>query len=126
MEQTQSVAPQALIESYLDAVREKDISRCLDFYHDDARLHFMMGVFKGKKAIADWHKERFDAEMEIVRVGKITTKGDTVSVDASVTSKKIRAFKIARLAGKASFRLDDGKIKEVKLSPRIYNPFEGW
>ena len=129
MEQKQvaeEASPQTLIESYLDAVREKDLERCLDFYAEDATVHFMKGVFKGKEAISGWHKDRFDAEMEIVKISKINTDRDKVTIDASVTSKKLRAWKIGKLAGKATFRIQDGKIKETRLSPRLYNPFEGW
>lgn len=128
MEQEKAVeaTPRALVESYLEAVKEHDLARCLEFYADDAALHYMGGVFKGKEAIAGWHQDRFDAEFQFVEVSKIVANGDKVVVDAAVTTKKIKAWKIGKLAGKATFQMQEGKIKEVKFSPRMYNPFEGW
>jgi hypothetical protein len=83
-------------------------------------------VFKGRQALEEWHQERFDAEFEFVSVNKITADGDKVTLDAVITSKKLRVWRIRKLAGKAVFRLHEGKIREVKFSPRMYNPFEGW
>ena len=126
MEQVQATAPQALIESYLEAIKTKDAALCTQFFADDASIHFLTGVFKGKQAIEGWHKDRFAAEAEVLRISKIAADGNKVTVEAMVTSKKLRAWKIKKLAGKASVKVQDGKIKEAKLSPRLYNPFEGW
>jgi len=122
----QDTTPQALIESYLETVKTKDAALCADYFADDASLHFMTGVFKGRQAIEKWHQDRFEAEAEVLKVKKIVADGNKVTVDAVVTSKKLRAWKISKLAGKATVKIQDGKVKEVKLSPRLYNPFEGW
>ncbi len=122
----QETTPQAVVESYLQAVKEHNLEGCLEFYAEDADLHYMKGVFHGKEAISGWHQERFDAEFEFVKINKISADGDKVVLDASITTKKLRAWKVPRLSGKATFKLDDGKIKEVKFRPKMYNPFEGW
>lgn len=122
----EAASPRALIEAYLEMVKAYDLAKCMEFYADDSELHYMGGTFKGKEAISGWHQERFEAEFQFLKVNKITANGDKVIVDAMVTSKKIRAWKIGKLAGKATFQIADGKIKETKFSPRMYNPFEGW
>lgn len=122
---TQTTDPAAIINEYLQAVKDHDLKRCVDFYADDATLIFLSGVFRGKKAIEDWHKERFDAAFEIVRVDAVRTKEDRVTLDAVITSKRLKTWKITSLGGRANFRLINGKIQETKLSPRIQNPFEG-
>lgn len=122
----QDTGPQAVVEAYLEAFRERDLSRCLDFYADDAEIHFMDGVFKGKQAIEEWHRDRFAAELELVKVGKLRTEGGRVTSDVTVTSTRLRAWKIDKLAGKATVLVEQGKIKETRLSPRAYNPLEGW
>ncbi len=121
-----TAAAQHLVEAYLDAVKERDLDRCLDFFADDASLSFMTGVFRGKQAIGEWHRERFDAGVELLRINKIAVDGDKVTVEGVVTSRRLRAWKIGKLAGKAVIRLKDGKMQETKFSPKISNPFEGW
>jgi hypothetical protein len=115
----------AIINDYLQAVKDRDLKRCVDFYADDATLIFLSGVFRGKKAIEDWHKERFDAQFEILKVDGIRSRDDRVTLDAVITSKRLKTWKINSLGGRANFRLDKGKIRETKLAPRIQNPFEG-
>ncbi len=122
---TQTSDPTALVTDYLQAVKDRDLDKCLGFYADDATLIFLSGVFRGKKAISDWHKERFDALFEIIRVESMRAKDDRVTIDAVITSKRLKTWKINSLGGRANFRVDQGKIREVKLSPRIQNPFEG-
>jgi hypothetical protein len=122
---TQTSDPTAVINDYLQAVKDRDLPRCLGFYTDDATLIFLSGVFRGKRAIEDWHKERFDAQFEILKIDGIRAKDDRVTIDAVITSKRLKTWKINSLGGRANFRIDAGKIREVKLSPRIQNPFEG-
>jgi len=123
--EVQTIDPVAVVNDYLQAIKDRDIKRCVDFYADDATLIFLSGVFRGRKAIEDWHRERFEAQFEILKVDGVKTKDDRVTLDAVITSKRLKTWKINSLAGRANFRLDKGKIRETKLSPRIQNPFEG-
>ncbi len=122
----QDTAPEVVVESYLEAVKERDISRCVAFYADDAEIHFMDGVFKGKEAIEEWHRDRFAAELELVKVGKLRSEGGKVTFDGTVSTSKLRAWKIDKLDGKVTLLVEQGKIKETRLAPRVYNPLEGW
>ncbi len=121
-----TVEPRALIEEYLQAMKDRDLDRCVGMFADDATITFMNSQFKGRAAIETWHRDRFAAEGEIVKVDAIRVKGDTITLDALATSKKLRQWKIPKVGGRATFRLEDGKIKEFKMTPRLYNPLEGW
>jgi hypothetical protein len=116
----------SLIDAYLESVRTRDLEGCVRHYTDDATIRFMSGVFHGRDAIAEWHAARFDAEMEIIRVSNMQIRDSTITVDGAVTSKRLRSWKIPSLAGRMTFRIEDDKIKEATLSPRVGNPLEGW
>jgi len=118
--------PRAIIQAYLQAARDRDLGGCVGFYAPDAKLTFMSGVFLGTKAIEEWHQERFAADLQFVRIDSVRAKGDVVTVDAVVTSKRLQAWKIGSLGGRATFHLQDGKIKETSFGLRLHNPLEGW
>jgi ketosteroid isomerase-like protein len=118
--------PKAVAKSYLDAAEARDVAACVGHYAPDATLTFMSGVFEGHAAIEDWHKERFAANMRFVRIDAIKVKGDAVTVDAVITSDRLKAWKLTSLGGRATFRVRDGKIKETTFGLRLHNPLEGW
>jgi hypothetical protein len=120
----QGIDPAAVVRDYIEAVRSKDIGRCMEFYTDDAVLYFLTGVFRGRISIEEWHRERFKANFEIVKIDGIRSKADAVTLEASVTSSRLRTWKINSLGGRANFRMDHGKIREARFSPRIQNPVD--
>jgi ketosteroid isomerase-like protein len=115
-----------LVESYLAALEANDVERCVDFYHDDAAIHFQAGIFRGRKQIEEWHRARFEAGMRIVTVEDIRVDGDQVVVDGVATSNRLKTWRIGSLSGTVSFRIEAGKVREAKFGMRIYNPLEGW
>jgi len=118
--------PKALVQSYLDAAQTRDVAACVRHYATDATLTFMSGVFEGAAAIEEWHKERFAANMRFVRIDSIKVKGEVVTVDAVITSDRLKAWKLGSLGGRATFRVRDGQIKETSFGMRLHNPLEGW
>jgi ketosteroid isomerase-like protein len=112
----------ALAEAYLDAFHKRDLDRCVDFFTDDATIDFNMTAYKGRQAIVDWHKDRFEADLKMLRLNNISVKGDTVTVDGVATSKRLVAWKAKSIAGRVTMRFVDGKIKSGKLSARMTNP----
>jgi ketosteroid isomerase-like protein len=112
----------ALAEAYLDAFHKRDLERCVDFFSDDATIDFNMTAYNGRQAIVDWHKDRFEADLKMLRLNNITVKGDTVVVDGVATSKRLIAWKAKSIAGRVTMRFADGKIKSGKLSARMTNP----
>jgi hypothetical protein len=117
---------EAIVKHYLEAFDNRDLSKCLEFFAEDARIDFAMGVYKGSKAIEEWHSKRFEADLRVLRVERIQTKGDAVTVDAIVTSKVAKAWKFPSVAGAVTFVFDQGKIKEGKFQLRTPIPIEGW
>lgn len=121
------VAPETdlktLAQSYLDAFHAHDMDRCLDFFADDATVDFNKTMYSGKQGITDWHKDRFDADLKMVKMNSITVKDDTVVVDGAVTSKRLAAWRLKSLSGRVTMKFENGKIKYGKLAPRMTNPF---
>src|SRR5579862_2153347 len=121
------VVPQAdlkeLAQAYLDAFHAQDMERCMEFFTDDSSVDFNMTVYTGRKAIADWHKDRFAANLKMVKMNSITVDGDTVTVDGAVSSKRLSAWRVKALSGRVTMRFEGGKIKHGKLAPRMTNPF---
>jgi hypothetical protein len=118
------ISPEAVVRTYVEAMKARDLARCLDLYADDAKLIFVATTFVGKKAIEEWHKERFAAELEIVRSSEPKSKGQSAMVDVVVTSRNLKNWKISFLGGRVQVYLDDGQIKETRISPRMINPFD--
>lgn len=119
-------ATQALIDSYLEAFRARDLDRCVGYFDDNASLKFVSGVYNGRQAIEDWHKERFAAELKILSIDSVNVDGDTVKIDLMLASKRLQFFRLPSLAARATIRLDNNKIKEAHFGPRFTDPFEGW
>jgi len=112
-----------LAQSYLDAFHARDMDRCLNFFADDATVDFNKTIYSGKQGIADWHKDRFEAELKLVKMNTISVNGDTVVVDGAVTSKRLAAWRLKSLSGRVTMKFENGKIKYGKLAPRMTNPF---
>lgn len=117
---------QAVVEAYLQAYDERDLSRCMDFFAEDATIQFGMAVYRGRQATEEWHQDRFAADSRVIRIDEIRTQGNTVVVDAIATSKRARTWRLDSLGGRATFVFDESKIKEVKFGLRTGIQREGW
>jgi len=124
--QMQEADLEAIAKEYLEAMESRDLARCVDFYAEDGVINFQNGIFKGKKAIEEWHKERFEADLRVTKIEQVKIEGDTVKVDAMTTSSRLRAWKIDELSGTVTLQFEEGKIKEISFALRVYNPLEGW
>ncbi len=111
--------PRTAVESYLQAFDARDLPRCIEFYNDDAILTFGPGLFRGRQAIEQWHKDRFAADMRILKLEDIEVHGSTVTIRGVVTSKKLKLFKVGSLGGTGTFVVQQGKIKELRFEGRI-------
>ena len=111
--------PRTVVEAYLQAFDARDLLKCIGFYDDDATLTFGLGLYRGKQAIEQWHKDRFAADMRIQELEDIEVYGSTVTVRGVVTSKKLKVFKVGSLGGTGTFLVQQGKIKELRFEGRI-------
>lgn len=117
---------QATIQAYLQAFDLRDLTQCMDFFAEDATIHFGMGTYRGRQAIEEWHKGRFAADLRVIRVDKVRTQGDTVIVDVVAISKVARAWRFDSVAGRVTLLFQEGKVKEAKFGLRTAIPVEGW
>jgi ketosteroid isomerase-like protein len=115
----EKIDPRTVVEGYLQAFEARDLPRCIEFYDDDASLTFGPGLFQGKQAIEQWHKDRFAADMRILELEDIEVHGETVIARGLVASKRLRMLKIRSLGGTATFLVQQGKIKELQFEGRI-------
>lgn len=106
----------AVAQAYLQAFSANDLAACMAFYADDAVLSFLVKRFTGREEIEQWHKQRFSAKVEILSILSTKTSGDTVTVEAIVTSSRLKWWKI-RLQGLAIIRVAEHKIRAIDLRP---------
>ena len=124
--ENQVVSPtdlKALAESYLEAFHARDQDRCMEFFTDDSNVDFNMTKYTGRQANTDGHKDRFAADLKMVKKNSISVDGDTVTIDGAITSKRLSAWRVKALSGRVTILFANGKIKNGKLSPRMTNPF---
>lgn len=118
----QTLSAQEVVQSYVDAFTTRDLARCLEHFSDDAKLDFVTASYQGKGPLEEWHTARFGANAQVVKIDDITTDGDVVTVNGVVTSKRLKAWRLTNLSGKAVFQVRGGKIVGVKFGLRNYNP----
>ena len=112
-----------LAQAYLDAFHAQDLDRCLEFFADDATVDFNKTIYAGRQGITEWHKDRFAANLRMIKMNSMTVNGDTVVVDGAVSSKRLAAWRLKAISGRVTMRFENGKIKLGKLAPRMTNPF---
>jgi hypothetical protein len=100
------------------AFSTRDLEGCLALYADDASLEWPPAVYRGKKALQEWHQARFKANLTFTSVDSTTIDGDTVRIEGVVTSNRLRAWRIGSVSGSVSFRIHGGKIAEARFKMR--------
>jgi uncharacterized protein (TIGR02246 family) len=111
-------ALRALVEGYRQAFEKRDVEACAGFFAEDATLKFLFGTYDGRPAIADWHKDRFAADVKILRLDGVAVNGDTVIAQLVVTSRRLRQVRMDQVKGTVTFRVEQGRFKETILSAR--------
>ena len=74
-----------LIETYLKAFEHGELEQCMNCFDSDATVEWLMGEYRGKESIEEWHKDRFAAGLKILRVDGMNIKGDVATVRVTVT-----------------------------------------
>ena len=116
----------SLIEGYLEAFDARDLEQCMTYFRTDATLDWQVGVYKGKPSIEEWHQDRFAADLKLVRLEQIRIEGSVAIVEVVVTSRRLKAWRLGSMGGKATVVFQDGKIKETKFAVKSINPQESW
>ncbi len=110
---------QSRVREYLEAFDGRNLDKCLDLYADDAVLNFQNSVYAGRESITDWHRERFEADLRLVRLDNIFTDGETVTLEGVATSNRLRAWKIKSVNGVMTVRFAGDKIQELSFGVKF-------
>jgi hypothetical protein len=113
---------QQLIDGYLSAFESADTDRCMEYFDPEASIDWMMGTYVGESNIRAWHQDRFEAGLKIVRVDAVDVQGDVVTLEVTVTSKRLSAWRLPPLAGRVIVQLQNGKIRHAKFAVGSANP----
>ncbi len=108
-----------LVKAYLDAFHSRDLDRCLASFADEATIQFHTSTFQGRSAIVDWHRERFDADLRMERLEDLSIDGDTVTLEGSATSKRLRAWKLNSINGVMEIQFGNGLIRELRFKMKM-------
>jgi hypothetical protein len=120
------MTPDELVSAYVDAFNAGDRSGCLELYAEDASVHFMAAAYRGHAAIRQWLEQRFAAGAQIVKVNGVEAAGDTITIHAAVTSRKLQAWRLGTINGRAEVRLDaEHRIAECRLGWDGIRPASG-
>lgn len=119
MTDQQAPALQVRAMDYLHAFEARDLDRCLTFYDDAATLIFHTGRYCGRQEITAWHQDRFNADLRLLQIEDVATEAETVIIDATATSKRLKAWRIPSLAAKVEFVYQNDLIVLAKFGLRI-------
>ncbi|HTB20207.1 MAG TPA: nuclear transport factor 2 family protein [Bryobacteraceae bacterium] len=115
-----------LIDIYLKAFERQELEQCMDCFHSDATLEWLMGEYRGQSSIEEWHKDRFAAGLKILRVDGVSIQGEIATVRITVTSKRLAAWRMPSLAGIVTVTFQGGKIHGTKFAAKSINPQQNW
>ena len=95
------------IQDYLRAFEARDVDRCASCYADDAVVQFQFSRYRGRDSIDAWHRERFAANLRVLRVEDVVADEEEVTVDAVVASDRL-----------AQWHFDSGRTDTCRLPKR--------
>ena len=107
-----------LLDAYLEAFRARDLERCIQCYAEGALLEFAGSSCRDRQALENWHRDRFLANVAVLRIDGVAADGAVVTVDGTVTSDRLKTWRISALPARAKFVLRDGKIAEARFGAR--------
>jgi len=106
------------IQDYLRAFEARDVDRCASCYADDAVVQFQFSRYRGRDSIDAWHRERFAANLRVLRVEDVVADAEEVTVDAVVASDRLAQWHFDSLSVRLVFQLQGGHIRELKCEMR--------
>jgi SnoaL-like protein len=113
------VAVPRAIKDYLRAFVARDLAGCTSCYGDDAVIQFQFSRYRGRDSIGAWHRERFDANLRLLRLEDVVAEQDEVTVDAVVASDRLAQWRFDAMSVRLVFHLDAGRIHELKCEMRV-------
>jgi hypothetical protein len=104
-----------VLNEYIDAFRNRDLSRCLALYTEGAILEFGGTYCRDPECIERWHAERFSANLSLSRIDSVAVNGDEVTIDGAVISDRLKTWGVPAIVGRARFIIREGKIAEARF-----------
>ena len=123
---TEQITTRQLIETYVKAFELGELEQCMACFDEDATLEWLMGEYRGKASISEWHRDRFDAGLKILRVDGMSIDGDMATVRVTVTSKRLAAWRMPSIGGIVTVHFRDGKICAAQFAAKSINPQQNW
>jgi hypothetical protein len=117
---------QHVMEQYLTAFKARNLEGCMSYFSPDATLEWMMGEYTGCESIEEWHRDRFSAELNVVRVDSFSATGSSITLDVVVQSKRLASWRIPNVLGRVTAQLSGGKIQHVNFAVKSINPQQNW
>jgi|SRR5277367_1803809 len=114
---------EAITREYLSAFDARDVDKCVGFFAEDGVVDFQDVEYEGRQALAEWHQERFAANLRLNKIENVRTKGETVIVDAVASSDRLKAWKINSLKSRIEAKFTGDKIQHAKLTARVTSMF---
>ena len=112
------------VDRYLAAFEARDVEGCLAFFDAGAKLDFQISTFEGKEAIEAWHRDRFAANLRLVKLERISIRRETVTIDAVAASDRLAAWNVHALPGRVTLQFENGKIVNCRFAARMVNPID--
>ena len=113
-----------IVKEYLEAFEARDLERCMALYDEGATLEFGPGTYQGREQLEEWHEARFAAELKILHIDDVKVEGNTITVQAIITSKRLKLWHLNQTKASAKFQVRDGKIADLRFAARLGNPHE--
>ena len=109
---------QNIILNYQDAFKLRDLEKCMSFFENNAIVKFLFATYKGCKAIEKWHKDRFDANLQLLNIESIRVHQNQVVLNLTATSNRLNTFNIKSMKGTGTYIIEKGLIVKATYSPR--------
>jgi hypothetical protein len=81
-------------------------------------VQFQFSRYRGRDSIDAWHRERFAANLRVLRVEDVVADEEEVTVDAVVASDRLAQWHFDSLSVRLVFQLQGGHIRELKCEMR--------
>jgi hypothetical protein len=115
----ESVELESRLKEYLAAFEARDLEKCMTFYTKNATVKFQNSTYSGPEGIRDWHRERFDADLRLLRVDDVAIGKDTITLEGVATSKRLRAWKLESVNGAMTVRFNGDKFEELSFGVKL-------
>ena len=102
----------------LEAFQARDLSRCGDLYVEGAGLEFATTHCRNRPELEKWHRDRFNANLQLLQIDLAKVEGGEVIVEGVITSDRLKAWRIGTLPVRARFAFQGDKIASARFGLR--------